>query len=70
MFSLERDPWLKAMDFVHNITIPGLSPVYPIFIVQQIIPFVKSLLEGEINAASSISALTLNPLFDLTKTYF
>ena len=29
MFSLERDPWLKAMDFVHNITIPGLSPVYP-----------------------------------------
>ena len=45
MFSLERDPWLKAMDFVHNITIPGLSPVYPDIHCTTIIPFVKSLLE-------------------------
>lgn len=71
MFELERDPWLKAMDFVHNITIPGLSPVYPTlhcttnYTICQITTG-----EGEINAAASISALTLNPLFDLTKTYF
>ncbi|CAK9442304.1 uncharacterized protein LODBEIA_P60470 [Lodderomyces beijingensis] len=71
MFVLERDPWLKAMDFVHNITIPGLSPEYPVihcttdYTVCQVTTG-----EGEINAASSISALALNPLFDLTKTYF
>lgn len=71
MFSLERDPWLKAMDFVHNITIPGLSPVYPdIHCTTNYTICQITTGEGEINAASSISALTLNPLFDLTKTYF
>ncbi|KAG5419517.1 hypothetical protein I9W82_003284 [Candida metapsilosis] len=71
MFELERDPWLKAMDFVHNITIPGLSPSYPTvhcttnYTICQITTG-----EGEINAAASVTALTLNPLFDLTKTYF
>ena len=28
MFELERDPWLEALDFVHNISLPGLSPIY------------------------------------------
>ncbi|EER31234.1 hypothetical protein CTRG_04964 [Candida tropicalis MYA-3404] len=71
MFELERDPWLKALDFVHNITVPGLSPVYPTihcttnYTICQITTG-----EGEINAASSMTALALNPLFDLTKTYF
>lgn len=71
MFELERDPWLKAMDFVHNITIPGLSPVYPtIHCTTNYTICQVTTGEGEINAASSVTALTLNPLFDLTKTYF
>ncbi|RCK65651.1 Purine nucleoside permease [Candida viswanathii] len=71
MFELERDPWLEAMDFKHNITVPGLSPLYPTihcttnYTICQITTG-----EGEINAAASITALGLNPLFDLTKTYF
>lgn len=71
MFELERDPWLKAMDFVHNITIPGLSPLYPTVHCTTnytICQFTTG--EGEINAAASVTALALNPLFDLTKTYF
>lgn len=62
---------VKSIDFVHNITVPGLSPVYPTihcttnYTICQITTG-----EGEINAASSMTALALNPLFDLTKTYF
>ncbi|KAG7666148.1 uncharacterized protein J8A68_000306, partial [[Candida] subhashii] len=71
MFELERDPWLQSMDFVQNITVPGLSPMYSTihcttnYTVCQI-----TIGEGEINAAASMTALTLSPLFDLTKTYF
>ncbi|KAG2733940.1 hypothetical protein G9P44_003465 [Scheffersomyces stipitis] len=71
MFELERDPWLKALDFIHNITIPGLSPLYPtIHCTTNYTICQVTTGEGEINAASSVTALTLNPLFDLTKTYF
>ncbi|KAK6198020.1 purine nucleoside permease [Scheffersomyces amazonensis] len=71
MFELERDPWLESLDFIHNITVPGLSPIYTTihcttnFTICQITTG-----EGEINAASSVTALGLNPLFDLSKTYF
>ncbi|KAL6450353.1 NUP Purine nucleoside permease [Candida maltosa Xu316] len=71
MFELERDPWLEKHEFVHNITIPGLSPIYPVihctanYSICQITTG-----EGSINAMGTISALTLNPLFDLSKTYF
>ena len=71
MFELERDPWLELLDFKHNITLPGLSPIYPTvhcttnYSICQVTTG-----EGEINAAASITALSLSPLFDLTKTYF
>ncbi|KAG7664049.1 uncharacterized protein J8A68_002427 [[Candida] subhashii] len=71
MFGLERDPWLESMDLIQNITIPGLSPMYPTIhcttngTICQI-----TIDEGEINAAASMTALTLSPLFDLSKTYF
>ncbi|RLV91179.1 Purine nucleoside permease [Spathaspora sp. JA1] len=71
MFELERDPWLTSMDFPHNITIPGLSPVYPTIHCDKNFDICQVTIgEGEINAASSVSALVLNPLFDLSKTYF
>ncbi|ODV79067.1 purine nucleoside permease [Suhomyces tanzawaensis NRRL Y-17324] len=71
MFELERDPWLKELDFVHNITLPGLSPAYPTLYCSTNYTICQITTgEGEINAASTITALTLNPLFDLSKTYF
>ncbi|CAK7897467.1 purine nucleoside permease [[Candida] anglica] len=71
MFSLETAPWLEALDFVHNITLPGLSPQYPDIHCTtnySICQFTAG--EGEINAAASVTALALSPLFDLSKTYF
>ena len=71
MFSLETTPWLEELDFVHNITIPGLSPEYPdIHCTTNYLICQFTTGEGEINAAASVSALSLNPLFDLSKTYF
>lgn len=73
MFEYEQNPWLasKELDFVHNITIPGLSPVYPdIHCTSNYTVCQLTTGEGEINAASTITALGLNPLFDLTSTYF
>lgn len=71
MFELERDPWLEALDFVHNITIPGLSPLYPtIHCTTNYSICQMTTGEGEINAASSVTTLLLSPLFELSKTYF
>ncbi|TQB73803.1 hypothetical protein MPDQ_005450 [Monascus purpureus] len=58
MFEPETEIWWGIPEFdllAHNITVPGLSPIYP---------------DSEINAATTIMALTLSPLFDLRKTYF
>lgn len=71
MFEFEEAPWYDALDLTHNITIPGLSPMYPtIHCTANYTICQLTTGEGEINAASTITALTLNPLFDLSKTYF
>lgn len=71
MFELERDPWLKELDFVHNVSVPGLSPLYPqVHFTTNYTIMQATTGEGEINAASSITALLLNPLFDFSKSYF
>ncbi|CUM65697.1 uncharacterized protein PRCAT00003345001 [Priceomyces carsonii] len=71
MFEYEREPWLDALDFAHNISIPGLSPLYPdIYCTTNYTVCQVTTGEGDINAAATLSALTLNPLFDLTKTYW
>lgn len=71
MFHKESKPWLGAMKFEHNITIPGLSPQYPtIFCTGDYSVCEMTTGEGEINAASSVTAMGLSPLFDLSHTYF
>lgn len=74
MFPPEGEVWYGIPEFnllARNITVPGLSPLFPDVHctangeVCQIITG-----ESEINAASSITALTFSPLFDLTSTYF
>lgn len=54
-----------------NITVPGLSPLYPqahCTASGEVCQLTTG--EGEINAASSISALIYSDLFNLTQTYF
>lgn len=72
MFTPEQNPWLgSSLDFVNNITIPGLSPLFPSIHCTgdyQVCHMTTG--EGEINAAASVNALGLSPLFDLSKTYF
>ncbi|KAI1614744.1 purine nucleoside permease-domain-containing protein [Exophiala viscosa] len=74
MFEPEGAAWWGIDEFdvlAQNITIPGLSPLFPEVHctadgdICQVITG-----ESEINAASSISALVLSSVFDLTKTYF
>ncbi|SCV03290.1 LAME_0H09230g1_1 [Lachancea meyersii CBS 8951] len=71
MFTPEENAWVKNLDLKHNISVPMLSPEYP-FVHSNANYTIMSVTtgEGEINAASTITALSLSPLFDLTDTYF
>ncbi|KAI0028392.1 purine nucleoside permease [Vararia minispora EC-137] len=66
--------WYGIPEFdllAQNTSVPGLSPRYPDVHCTQdgtICQVVTD--EGEINAASSISALVASPAFDLRQTYF
>jgi len=74
MFPPEGSAWYGIPEFdllAHNITVPGLSPLYPdvhCTASGDICQVITG--EAEINAASTISALVYSPLFNFTKTYF
>lgn len=73
MFDSEADIWYEKMPSLYdkNITIPGASPLFPdahCTKAGDVCQLTSG--EGEINAASSISALLFSPKFNLTKTYF
>ncbi|KAI9739789.1 MAG: hypothetical protein M1834_006510 [Cirrosporium novae-zelandiae] len=74
MFDPENEVWYGIPEFdilAHNITIAGLSPLYESIHCTydyEICTVITG--ESEINAASTITALTLSSEFDLTKTYF
>ncbi|KAH3660213.1 hypothetical protein OGAPHI_007418 [Ogataea philodendri] len=71
MFSYEAEPFLEEFKLVHNVSIPGLSPIYPEIHCNHNYSLCEVITgEGEINAATTITALSLNPTFDLTDTYF
>jgi purine nucleoside permease len=54
-----------------NITVPGFSPLFPqAHCLEDGSVCQLTTGESEINAAATISALMLSPLFDLKKTYF
>ncbi|CAH2350033.1 purine nucleoside permease [[Candida] railenensis] len=70
MFEPEAAVWLEGLDFIHNMTLPGLSPLYPdLHCTSNYSICQVTTGEGEINAAATIASLTLNPLFDFSKTY-
>ncbi|KAH8688747.1 putative purine nucleoside permease [Talaromyces proteolyticus] len=74
MFGPEGEAWWGIPEFdvlAHNITVPGLSPLYPHVhctadkVICQLITG-----ESEINAAVTITSLAFSELFDLRSTYF
>lgn len=78
-FSPEADIWYANANttgsignlLAINITVPGFSPLFPqahCLADGSVCQLTTG--ESEINAASTISALMLTPLFDLSKTYF
>lgn len=71
MFSLEEEPFHLSYEFVHHITLPGLSPIYSEIHCDANYELCQLTVgEGEINAASSLTAFALSPLFDLSSTFF
>ncbi|TVY28257.1 Purine nucleoside permease [Lachnellula hyalina] len=80
LFPPERDTWLNSSNTASgfgshllekNITVPGFSPLYPdAHCKHDGSVCLLTTGESEINAAATISALMLSPLFDLRKTYF
>jgi len=78
-FAPEADIWYTNANtsgsigdlLAKNVTVPGLSPLYPqahCLADGSVCQLTTG--ESEINAATSITALLLSPLFDLKKTYF
>ncbi|CAG7929457.1 unnamed protein product [Penicillium olsonii] len=74
MFEPEAQAWWNIPEFnllAHNITIPGLSPIFPDvhctedYEVCQLITG-----ESEINAAATVTTVAFSPLFDFTQTYW
>ncbi|KAL4908317.1 hypothetical protein BDW74DRAFT_99572 [Aspergillus multicolor] len=74
MFTPEAEIWHGIPEFdllAHNISLPGLSPLFPSIHCtanHEICQLVTG--EGEINAATTISALLYSNTFNLTSTYF
>lgn len=78
MFEPESNVWYESMPstefgdiMAHNITTPGLSPLYPfVHCVEDGSVCQVTVGEAEINAAATVMALVLSPKFDLRRTYF
>ncbi|KAJ5688531.1 hypothetical protein N7462_002923 [Penicillium macrosclerotiorum] len=74
MFEPEANAWWNIPEFdllAHNITIPGLSPIYPdvhCTADYEICQLITG--ESEINAATTVATVAFSPLFNLTQTYF
>jgi len=70
MFSHEAEPWLAPLALNESIAVPGLSPDYPALHCNADDVCLLTTGMGHANAAASTLAVTLDPRFDLTRTYF
>jgi purine nucleoside permease len=70
MFGPEAEPWVKSFKLEQAITVPGLSPDYPALRCNDDDVCLVTTGMGHANAAASTLAVTLDPRFDLRKTYF
>lgn len=65
-----EDVWTSRLGLTQNITIPGLSPLYPDVHCNpsgEICQFVTG--GGQINAASTLTSLLFSDAFDFTQSY-
>ncbi|WVQ63925.1 uncharacterized protein L199_002081 [Kwoniella botswanensis] len=66
-----EDVWTESLGLTNNITLPGLSPLFPSIGCNDDASICHMTTgESEINAACSTSAMLLAEEFDLTSTYF
>jgi len=70
MFAPEAEPWIGSFKLAESITVPGLSPDYPALRCNADDVCLVTTGMGHANAAASTLAVTLDPRFDLRKTYF
>jgi purine nucleoside permease len=70
MFKYEATPWLAALHMEHEVTVPGLSQLYPTVHCTDGGVCQMTTAMGHANAAASIMAVVYSGLFDLRKTYF
>ncbi|GAA5974294.1 hypothetical protein JCM11641_006717 [Rhodosporidiobolus odoratus] len=71
MFTPERNVWIKRMGHEVDVPFAGASPLVPnVSCDRKGEVCIVTTGEAEINAATTIMALTLAPGFDLTETYF
>ncbi|KAJ5921631.1 hypothetical protein N7454_009105 [Penicillium verhagenii] len=74
MFEPEGAAWWDIPEFdllAHNITVPGLSPIYPDVHCTEDYEICQLITgESEINAATTVASVAFSSLFNLTQTYF
>lgn len=70
MFAPEAEPWIAPFQLKEEISVPGLSPDHPAIRCNTDDVCVITAGMGHANAAASTMALTLDPRFDLRRTYF
>jgi purine nucleoside permease len=70
MFGPEAQPWIEPFALKEEIAVPGLSPDYPALRCNADDVCLLTTGMGHANAAASTLAVTLDPRFDLRKTYF
>ncbi|HEX4326062.1 MAG TPA: purine nucleoside permease [Burkholderiales bacterium] len=70
MFGPEAEPWIAPLALNESIAVPGLSPDYPALRCNRDDVCLLTTGMGHANAAASTLAVTLDPRFDLTHSYF
>jgi len=70
MFGPEAEPWIAPLGLDQTIPVPGLSPDYPALRCNPDDVCLLTTGMGHANAAASTLAVTLDPRFDLARTYF
>ncbi|MFM9879014.1 MAG: purine-nucleoside phosphorylase [Burkholderiaceae bacterium] len=70
MFEPEAAPWIAPFALTEKIRVPGLSPDHPELRCNTDDVCQMTVGMGHTNAAASTLALTLDPQFDLRRTYF
>ncbi|MCR5866304.1 purine nucleoside permease [Aquincola sp. J276] len=70
MFAPEAEGWVKPFKLDERIPVPGLFPDYPAIQCNTDDVCLLTTGMGHANAAASTLALTLDPRFDFTRTWF